>query len=127
MIEIQSPTLLQEVYMIYQVEPNKIPQEIPSTGEIIGYDIEYPEWNDLKCYKVMKRLFDLSIRLDIDKQENEYCILCSDNKDRMHPKFVFTEEDKEFDKCLIKVLITLYDELMEHEQTQIRNLLNEEL
>ena len=68
MIDIIKPSLLQEVYMLYQVEPYKIPKVIPSTGEVIGYDIEYPEFTELKCYKLMKRLFDLGIRLDIDKQ-----------------------------------------------------------
>ena len=125
MIEIQSPTLLQEVYMLYQVEPNKIPQEIPSTGECIGYDVTWPEFTELKQFRILKLFCELGLRYDIDKHK-EYSIMLQDNGDK-NRSFIFTEEDKEFDKCLIKVLITLYDELMEHEQTQIRNLLNEEL
>lgn len=112
--------LLQEVYMLYQVEPNKIPQEISSTGEVIGYDIEYPEFTELKCYKLMKRLFDLGIRLDIDKQR-EYSILAQPNQESNMSDFIFSEEDKSLEECMLKVLITIHDELPEHLQIAIRN------
>jgi len=112
--------LLQEVYMLYQVEPNKIPQEISSTGEVIGYDIEYPQWNELNCYKIMKRLFDLGIRLDIDKQR-EYSILAQPNQESNMSDFIFSEEDKSLEECMLKVLITIHDELPEHLQIAIRN------
>ena len=117
---IETPTLLQEVYMLYQVEPNKIPQIIPSTGEVIGYDIEYPEFTELKCYRIMKRLFDLGIRLDIDKQI-EYSILVQPNQESNMSDFIFTEEDKSLEKCMLKVLLTLYDEIIESHQQAIRN------
>jgi len=125
MIGIQSPTLLQEVYMLYQVEPNKIPKEIPSTGEVIGYDIQYPEFTELKCYKLMKRLFDLEIRLDIDKQR-EYSILVQPNQESNMSDFIFTEEDKSLENCMLKVLLTLYDEILESHQQAIRDELRKE-
>lgn len=126
MIDIIKPSLLQEVYMLYQVEPRKIPQEIPSTGEVIGYDIEYPEFTELKCYKLMKRLFDLGIRLDIDKQR-EYSILVQPNQESNMSDFFFTEEDKSLEKCMLKVLITIHDELPEHLQIAIKNELEKEI
>ena len=126
MIDIIKPSLLQEVYMLYQVEPRKIPQEIPSTGEVIGYDIEYPEFTELKCYKLMKRLFDLGIRLDIDEDET-YNILCLDNSDRIHPEFVFSEESDTLEECMLKVLLTLHDEILESSQQAIRDELEKEI
>ena len=126
MVKIKNPNLLQEVYMLYQVEPNKVPQEIPSTGEIIGYDIEYQEFTELKCYKLMKRLFDLGIRLDIDKQR-EYSILVQPNQESNMSDFFFTEEDKSLEKCMLKVLITIHDELLEHLQIAIKNELEKEI
>ena len=119
------PSLLQEVNMLYQVEPYKIPKVIPSTGEVIGYDIEYPEFTELKCYKLMKRLFDLGIRLDIDKQR-EYSILVQPNQESNMSNFFFTEEDKSLEKCMLKVLLTLYDEILESHQQAIRDELEKE-
>ena len=113
------PSLLQEVYMLYQVEPYKIPKVIPSTGEVIGYDIEYPEFTELKCYKLMKRLFDLGIRLDIDKQR-EYSIMVQPNQ-ASSMSFIFTEEDKSLEDCMLKVLITIQDEVPEYLQLAIKN------
>ena len=125
MIDIIKPSLLQEVYMLYQVEPRKIPQEIPSTGEVIGYDIGYPEFTELKCYKLMKRLFDLGIRLDIDKQR-EYSIMVQRNQESNMSDFIFSEEDKSLEKCMLKVLLTLYDEILESHQQAIRDELEKE-
>ena len=125
MIDIIKPSLLQEVYMLYQVEPRKIPQEIPSTGEVIGYDIAYPEFTELKCYKLMKRLFDLGIRLDIDKQR-EYSIMVQRNQESNMSDFIFSEEDKSLEKCMLKVLLTLYDEILESHQQAIRDELEKE-
>ena len=126
MVKIENPNLLQEVYMLYQVELNKVPQEIPSTGEIIGYDIEYPKWNELKCYRVMKRLFDLGIRVDIDKQR-DYSIMVQPNQKFITPAFIFTEEDKSLEECVLKVLLNLYDEIPEHSQLAIRDELKKNL
>lgn len=126
MVKIENPNLLQEVYMLYQVEPNKVPQEIPSTGEIIGYDIEYPKWNELKCYRVMKRLFDLGIRVDIDKQR-DYSIMVQPNQKFITPAFIFTEEDKSLEECVLKILLNLYDEIPEHSQLAIRDELKKNL
>ena len=125
MIDIIKPSLLQEVNMLYQVEPYKIPKVIPSTGEVIGYDIEYPEFTELKCYKLMKRLFDLGIRLDIDKQR-EYSIMVQPNQESNMSDFIFSEEDKSLEKCMLKVLLTLYDEILESHQQVIRDELEKE-
>lgn len=122
----KTPTLTEELYMTYQVEPRKIPQESPSTSEIIGYDIEYPEFTELKCYRVLKCLFEIDIRLDIDiNGEDNYSIMVQGNS-KSDWDFLFTEDDKSLEDCVIKVLITLYDELPEHYQLRIRKMLMEE-
>lgn len=116
---------LEELYKLYQVEPRKIPQEIPSSGEVIGYDTQWQEFNELKCYHIIKCLFDIQVRLDIDKQE-KYNILCLDGKDSIHPEFVFHEDGETLEEAIIKVLITLYDEIPEHYQLALRNILEQE-
>ena len=49
-----------------------------------------------------------------------------DGKDSIHPEFVFHEDGETLEEALIKVLITLYEELPEHYQLKIRNVLEEE-
>ena len=111
-------TLLQKVYSLYKVEPIKIPQEIPSTGEVIGYDEVFPEWNELKCYKVIKALLDYGIRLDIDKQEN-YSVLVQSE----FFGFIFTETAKSLEECILACLYNLFDEVSDAVKQSIREVL----
>ena len=121
MIEIQSSSLLQEVYMLYQVEPNKIPQEIPSTGEVIGYDIEYPEWNELKAYKMIDFLLRMRYNLSMDCDEELYCI--NINKNGI---FYGSVDDESLDVCVLKLLLEIHDKILEAEQQAIRDELRKE-
>lgn len=117
--------LIEQVYKIYEVEPIKVPQFIPSTGECIGYDNRVQEWNELKCYRIIKRLTDLGIRVDISKP-TDYCVMVRPEGYSLSPSFIFTEEDKSLENCMLKVLITLYDEIIESHQKAIRNVLGED-
>ena len=110
--------LLKKVYSLYKVEPIKIPQEIPSTGEVIGYDEVYPEWNELKCYKVIKALVDSDIRLNIDIDE-DYSVLVESE----FFGFFFTETAKSLEECILACLYTLYDEVSDAVIQSIREVL----
>lgn len=113
--------LAKEVYTLYGVDSISIPKEIPSTGEIIGYDYHYPEWTELKCYRMNKFLLDLGFCVDqIKFDTNEYEIEVK-NKD------IFTiGESKSLEDCMLEALLKLYDKLPEHYQLAIRNELMKE-
>ena len=110
------PSLLQEVYMLYQVEPIKHPQIIPSSGECIGYDIEYPEWNELKAYKMMDFLLRMRYNLSMDCDEELYCI--NINKNGI---FYGSVDDESLDVCVLKLLLEIHDKILEAEQQAIRD------
>ena len=111
-------TLLQKVYGLYKVEPIKIPQEIPSTGEVIGYDEVFPEWNELKCYEVIKALVDGDIRLVIDKDE-DYSVLVQSE----FFGFIFTETTKSLEECILVCLYNLYDKVSDAVIQSVREVL----
>ena len=102
-----------ELYDLYKAEG--VPRIIPSSGECIGYD--YPELTKEKQYEIIMILSD-HMDLTISKFE-KYELNLFDGENQIK------EIDKDFQKALIKLLITYHKYLAEDEQKQIRNLLNE--
>lgn len=118
--------LLQELYKTYQVEPHKIPKEIPSTSEVIGYDIEWQELTNDKIFKIIDTLLN-HLCFSIKKFDDVYYINVNmvivevDNKVFVP---ISTHEAPTLKECMIVTLLGIYNEIPEHYQLAIRNILS---
>lgn len=100
-----------ELYDLYKADG--VPRIIPSSGECIGYD--YPELTKEKQYEIIMILSD-HMDLTISKF-GKYELNLFDGENQIK------EIDKDFQKALIKLLITYHKYLTEKEQIKIKQIL----
>lgn len=110
---------MEELYKLYKVEPIKHPQIIPSSGECIGYNTKWQDFNELKAYKIIDWFVRFGYNVEIDCSEEIYCVGISENG------IYFSENGESIEECIIKLLISLYDNFIESYQQMIRDILEQ--
>lgn len=111
--------LIEQLYKTYKAEPLKHPQIIPSSGECIGYDIEYP-FDEVKFYKVVSFLTEH--RVDITLADYGVDLTYSYDVE----EYTVTGYEDNHINSLAAALIKLYDKIPEGLQLDIRNVLSED-
>lgn len=109
------------LYELYKVSPIQIPIEIPSTSEVIGYDIKWQDFNELKAYKIIDFLLRMRFNLSMDCDEELYCVQIS--KDGQW----FSEDGETLKECIIKILMKSHNDLLKIHEQEIRNILEEDI
>lgn len=100
-----------------------IPQVIPSSGEIIGYDS--PEFTELKAYKLLKVLTK-AYSAEIDNfEERGYNLTFKSRSSNTTRNVTYTSVTRPtIEECMVRVCMDLWDSIAKPEQDEIRKILD---